>query len=137
MADQITAFRRHSDSISIKREGPLSPPYQFNKGHLDQFTQSPGSLATPQPAHFNKGGNQGFAVLTGLFLDFQRLREIFEGYGVHFYQDCADADLVVEMTCTDNMPVTENASYFALDSLNRKCPGLPRRIEQLNYVNYV
>ena len=70
-------------------------------------------------------------------LDFQGLFKIFDGYGLHFYQNCADADLVVEVTCADNIPITENDPAFAPASLYRKNSGLPRRIEQLNYVNYM
>jgi hypothetical protein len=77
------------------------------------------------------------AVLSGIFLDFQRLIEVSDGYSIHFYQNGADADLVVKVTCADNMPITENDPAFAPASLHRKNAGLPRRIEQLNYVNYV
>jgi hypothetical protein len=59
------------------------------------------------------------------------------GYGIHSYQNSADAHAVIEMACAYDKPVTENYPAFTPAPFDGKRAGLPRRMEQLNNVNYV
>jgi hypothetical protein len=41
------------------------------------------------------------------------------------------------MICTDDVAITENDPAFAPGTFNGKSAGLPCRMDQLNYINYM
>ncbi len=132
---EITVFIGNRQAFYIKRKCAGRPGENFDDRQLDQhFQRFEGGLPLDL-SFFDQHGDQRLPGFAGAFLVQECLRKGFLRYRPGLDQNFPDANAVVRMVGTDDVPAGKDQLALALASPDTERPRLFRGMQQLDDID--